>query len=157
MNFASLWTESASTMEKVIIAMALGGIISSLVMMYHKRVIGKYVRALLATDAKDAESAIRVDAIAGTKTPFARALRSPGNPLRRVVTVVDRDGARLKADELASARIYIADESRFAAEERYSAKNANWPVVAVGALLILAVAYACIRFIPEILSLKLFD
>ena len=53
--------------------------------------------------------------------------------------------------------IYVAEDRRFAAEERYSAKNATWPVVVVGALLILAAAYACIRFIPEILALKIFD
>ena len=163
MNISSLWTDTGSTLEKVVLAIAIGFVIASLIMLFHKRVIGRLVRELIKRGANTPETALTASELGFKPTsPAIRALKNPAGGLRTLISVVPdgsdgpSDGA-LKNDALSTARFYAPEEKRIRAEVRYDAKNTTIPIVIIGAIAFGIAAYLCIRYIPQLLELKLFD
>jgi len=160
MDFSTLWTETFSTLEKVIIALAIGVIVAGAMLIYNRRVTGKIVRRLIAEDALTPGTA-KTLAELGLRRGAASALRDPDGGMRRCVRVILADGTeaegRLKSADLADARFYVPEEEKYAAEVRYEAKNTAWPVLIVAIIAAAVVAYLCIKYIPQLLELKLFE
>ena len=161
MNFFSLWAETSSTLEKVILSLAIGFILAMFVMLIAKRNVGKVARELIKRGANSPETALTLKEMGikphGAATP---KLRDPRSLLRRSVKAApenegDSPDRPLRGGEALTARYYVPEEERIAAEVRFDAKNTTWPIAVLGVIAIGIVAYLCIKYIPEILKFRL--
>ena len=84
MNIPSLWQDVGSTLEKVVLAIALGFIAGAIVMLYNKRTVGRTVRELIKRGASTPETALTAAEL-GLK-PRA-SLKDPSSALRKFVRV----------------------------------------------------------------------
>lgn len=160
MNFTTLWTDTFSTLEKVILAIAIGILIAGIMLIYNRRVTARPIRALLKAEALTPGTA-KTAAELGLKPSAFRPVRDPYGGMRRSVRVILADGTeadgKLTAEDLGTARYYLPDDLKYAAEVRYDAKHTAWPVMIVVVIAVLIAAYLCIKYIPQLLDLKLFD
>ena len=163
MNVAALWEDTGTTLEKVVIGIAVGFVIAALIMLFHKRVIGRFVRELIKRGATDPGNAMTLEEL-GLKARLAAAseLKNPESALRKLVEIAPGEGGepagtrRLKTSELVNARFYVPEEKRIRAEVRYDAKNTTVPIVILCVIAFAAAAYLCIRYIPQLLEFRLF-
>ena len=114
MNIPSLWQDAGSTLEKVVLAIALGFIVGAIFMLYNKRAVGRTVRELIKRGASTPETALTAAEL-GQK-PRA-SLKNPSSALRKLVLAAPEkegdDPARaLTSSELGTARFYIPEELR---------------------------------------------
>lgn len=156
MDFTKLWTETGSTLEKVVLAIAIGAVIAGFIMLYNKRAAGKLPRELIKRGAHNESTALTLAEL-GLKPHSAgtTSLKNPDSGLRRYVEVVGRDGA-LTGEELAKARLYVPEDRKYAAEVRYDAKGTNVATAIVAVIAIGVAAYLCIKYIPQLLNFRLF-
>ena len=158
MYIPSLWAETGSTLEKVVLAIAIGFIAGSIIMLYNKRSVGKLVRAIIERGANSPATAVTLGDL-GVRP--RGSLRDPASPVRRLIDVApekegDPPNRRLTASEVSTARFYIPEENRVRAEIRYDAKNTTVPIVIIGIIAVGVTAYLCIRYIPVLLKFRPF-
>lgn len=153
MNFKLLWEDYDSSLEKVIICFLVGAVIALLMALYHKRAVGGFVRALLKRGCADETSALTLAELGYGKAVYLfSALKNPDSGLRRVVSLVGKEGTVTSA-ELKQLRFYVSEDDRYRAEVRYDTKNSNLFVVIISVAALALAAYLCIKYLPELLSL----
>ena len=162
MNVPSLWTDTGSTLEKVVLSIALGFMIAMFVILINKRGIGRIARKLIERGANTPESALTLEELGIRALGAGPALRDPGSLLRRSVRVApenadDSPERALKSGEVSTARFYVPEEDRIAAEVRFDARNTTLPIAIVGIIAIGIAAYLCIKYIPQLLEFRLFN
>lgn len=159
MNVQSLWQDAGSTLEKVVLAIALGFIAGAIIMLYNKRAVGKLVRELIKRGASSPATALTAAEL-GLK-PRA-SLKSPNSAIRKLVRAApakegDSPDRALSSAELARTRFYLPEDDRIRAELRYDAKNTTLPIVILTVIGVGVAAYLCIRYIPQLLEFRLFE
>ena len=153
MNFKLLWQDYNSSLEKVIICFLVGAVIALLMAYFNKRAVGGFVRALLKKGCADESTALTLSELGYGKAVYLySALKNPDSGLRRVVSIVDKDG-RITSEELKELRFYVAEDNRYRAEVRYDGKNNTLPIVIISAAVLAGVAYLCIKYLPKLLEL----
>lgn len=153
MNFETLWTEYNSSLEKVILSFLIGAVIASVMILYNKRAVGGFVRALLKKGAADETTAVTLAEAGYSRAAFIFAsLKNPDSVLRRVVSVTGSK-EKINSNELKNARFYISEDNRYKAESRYDGKNTSIPVLILTVIALTVVAYLCIKYIPQLIAL----
>lgn len=151
--FQPLWQDSGSSLSHVILSFLIGAVIASFMILYNKRAVGGFVRTLLKKGAASPDSALTLAECGYEKAYFLfSALKNPDSGLRRAVSVAGKEG-KLTSKELPELRFYIDEEDRYHAEARYDAKNTSIVIVILAVIALSVVAYLCIKYIPELLSM----
>lgn len=152
----------ASSLEIIIWSFFIGTLIGAVALYYQKRVIGSFVRALLADGASDPASARTLEELGYSKNRFVRHALRGGSVLRKMVWeaqdnfTTDAQGntysARTRKMDINTARFYIDESNRVKADLRYSNKGSDFLTLLIGVVVFAVAAYALLLFIPYIIS-----
>ncbi len=159
------------TLELIVWSICAGlmaGVIGSYI---SRRVIGAFPRRLIADGIHTPEAAVTVtDTGFGRDFWVKRALREGGS-LRKMVILANPDDFPPKEDSTArkrmfrllsmelpvrrklaweTARFYLPEEDRYAAEVKYEAKGTNIGGVILSVILIAAIGFAALYMIPQL-------
>lgn len=115
-----------------IIWMILAGIaLASIIVLYNKQVLGKFVRKLISIDATSPESAVSAEEMNVRINGFIRlAMRNNGT----LHGVVGETGSDTKA-------YFIFPEQLDRAKSKYRKENLSWILIIAGILLLLAAGF----------------
>ena len=164
------------SLELIVWSICSGLMIGAVFTYLNKRIIGGFVRALIAHDALAPEKARTVGETTGKKNRFLLSQLQTGKSLRRLVhcaneeemprrapsqnkaAAVFRRIFSLEAEEkiltdFDTARFYIPEDLRIRAELRYSEKGSTLPSLILSLLLLLAGGFAVLYLLPELFSL----
>ncbi len=157
--------EFAKNVYVIIICLFAGVVAAALISLYHKHVLGSFVRFLLESGAKDEGSAIRLDTTKYNGNVFVKAALKNGRTYSAVIRSVLPEGApdasRLKGKEkrmaekanLSSSSYYIPEELSFRADNIFSKKGTSVLSALFGILLFVIVAGVSIIIVPQIVEL----
>ncbi|MBR5516157.1 MAG: hypothetical protein IKU52_08145 [Clostridia bacterium] len=155
-NFTSLWSESNTTLTKVIWAFYIGIVIASFMMWYNRKIVGRAVRVLSKKGIFSIDNALTVKQAGIDSIFIKKALKKQYSSLRRVVyCTVDKP--KLNANDFENARFYIPEEQKYRAEIKYEGKNTSLLMVLITAVLMFISALLCIEYIPKLLDMFKFS
>ena len=153
----------ASSLEIIIWSFFIGILIGAVSLYYQKRVIGAFVRALLADGAAAPDNARTLEELGFGKNRFVRHALRNGSVLRKMIweaqdnIVTDEQGrtysARASRMDINTARFYIDESNRIKADLRYSAKGSDVLTLLIGVVVFAVAAYAMLLFIPYVIGL----
>ncbi len=152
MSFSSLWTDTGSSLEKVIWAIFIGIVIAAFVLWYQKNYLGRVARWLYKREIDSPEKSVTLAEMGLDSFFIRRELKNRYSALRKVVYCT-KEAERLKNEDFADARFYIPAEQRNRAYFKYRGNNTTLPVVIITVVLMFIMANLCIEYIPEILEL----
>lgn len=116
------YVETATTLLMLVGALSIGIFVASCIIVFQKKVLGRFIRRLLAAGAKDKESARSLADLGLDKSGFIKHELSHATVSRKLVSVVDKDGVVTDyAAELAAAFPEFAAESLAEGEGEASA------------------------------------
>jgi hypothetical protein len=156
--------EFAKNVYVIIICLFAGVVAAALVSLYHKHVLGSFIRFLLESGAKDEDSAIRLDSTKYNKNVFVLAAIRNGRTysavLRSVLPADAPDVSVLKGKQkrdaakanLSASSYYIPEELSFRAENIFSKKGTSVLSALFGILLFVIVAGVSIIIVPQIVE-----
>lgn len=112
------FTGTVTTLLMLVSGLCLGILFASFVIVFEKRVLGKFIRALLSRGANSPETALTLSDLGLEKSGFIKRELSRASVSRKLISVVDAEGmVTTYTDELAAAF------PEFAAAEGKSAKT----------------------------------
>ncbi len=152
MSFASLWTDTGSSLEKVIWAIFIGTVIAAFMIWYSKGFIGKVARSLANRKAHSPEDSWTLRELGLDNFFYRNALKSKYSALRKVVYATS-DKEKLSRNDFYEVKFYIPEEQKNRAYFKYRGNNTTLPVVFMVIVIMFIMAHLCIRYIPEILEL----
>ncbi|MBR4881940.1 MAG: hypothetical protein IKU19_08390 [Clostridia bacterium] len=152
MNITSLWTDTGSTLAKVIWAIYVGIVIASFMLWYSKGYIGKVARKLAEKNAHTEADAWTLRELGFDNIFMRNALKNKYSALRKVVyCTVDKE--KLKRDDFYTAKFYIPEEQKNRAHFKYKGNNNTLGMVLITAVVMFILANLCVAYIPEILEM----
>lgn len=160
------------TLNAFIVAIALGFIIASGVMMYKRRVLGKLVRALAKAEAKDAESARSLSEL-GLSGSFAIKFSLKHGSLGKLLRSAEKDAHDEKMRALISGegkknkgekikpyaavpekdRYYISEEEKDKMTSLFREGGSSVLSFALTVVLTVAAAAVMIKLVPYLISM----
>lgn len=163
-----------ATIGRFFIGIFIGLFIASFLMIFYRRVLGKFVRFLLEKEVLSAEKAVRL-AETGFVTNFAiRAALRSGRALRTVVRCREEDEylatlgehvANASANpykskkkhkdfrvDLDAYHFYIPEEKKYQADVRFSKKGTSWGALATLLIVLIFTFFAIMLLLPGFLS-----
>lgn len=155
----------AKNVYVIIICLFIGVVAAALISLYHKHVLGSFVRFLLNSGAKDEESAIRLDSTKYDKNFFVRSAIRNGstyaNVLRSVPPADTADPASLTRKQrraaekkrLSETGFYIPEDLAFRADNIFSKRGTSVGSAIFGILLFVIVTIVCLLIVPQIVEL----
>lgn len=104
-NYENLnFTGTVTTLLMLVGGICLGVLLASFIIVFEKRVVGKFIRALLAKGAQTPETACSLADLGLAESGFIKRELSRASVSRKLVSVVDKEGGvSTYADELALA------------------------------------------------------
>ena len=112
------FTGTVTTLLMLVSGLCLGILLASFVIVFEKRVVGKFIRALLSRGANSPETALTLSDLGLEKSGFIKRELTRASVSRKLISVVDAEGnVTTYTDELAAAF------PEFAAAEGKSAKT----------------------------------
>ena len=180
-NFA-ISGRSGVTLRNIILAVALGIILATLMTLYTRRGLGGFVRSLIAAEATSPERAKTLMELGYFRSVMIRRELAKGSALRMVVrspeqeafelgTGSDTEAGETQADgagqgsvakrarplifrhDFLTSRFYIPEDLRARAEIRFDAKGSGWlPTVITIAVTVIAAAAMC-WFLPDLIQM----
>ena len=118
------FTGTATTLLMIVGGICLGVLLASFIIVFEKRVVGKFIRALLAREAKDAETALSLSDLSLEKNGFIKRELSRASVSRKLISVVHADGTVTSfEDELA----LVFSEEKAAPDTAEAAENGLLP------------------------------
>lgn len=132
---------------------------------YHRRIVGDLVRAILAKEAFDTDSAVTLSDIGydtGIKNKMALYILKKGSSVRKIVNVVYEEKApvRKNEDELfvkapkadTRQKYFIPIEKRVMVEVKYDGKGTSMTTVLITVAVFFAVALTAVSILPWVLK-----
>ncbi len=179
-NF-SMGAGTANTVQTIIFAVAIGFIIAAFMAVYTRTVLGNFVRALLKSEAKDAESAKDLSSLGFFRSAAIRRELDRGVTLRKVVKCVQEEELRAAKEptdgegesevkatpvggktlleeprfrpDFTTARYYIPEDLRYRAEIRFEKKGSGWGLMVGTVLISILIAGLICFLLPDIIQL----
>lgn len=152
MSFTSIWTDTTTTLEKVIWAVFIGVVIASVMLWYSKGFIGRVARRLLKKEIYTPEKSQTLRELGYDNFFIRMALKNKYSALRKVVyCTVDKE--KLKRDDFYAAKFYIPEEQKDRAYFKYRGNNTTLGVVIIVIIIMFIMAKLCLKYIPELLEL----
>lgn len=176
-NYKNLKFSSTSfvSFKVVLTGIFFGVILASLNMLYNRRLLGDFVRAVTAAGADSPEKAMTLSELGYSKNPFVRYSLTRGYTLRRTVRCVESE-QRLREEEkeldaskdtrkkrvltvmdirpdAKTAHFYIPSDEIFTAEEKFDKKGTNWFTFILTVIIMTVLMAAVVHFLPDMLRL----
>lgn len=151
MEFSSLWTDTGSSLEKVIWALFIGISLAAILLWYQKGYIGRLSRYLYSKEIDDKEKALTAKEMDFKGFFFRRELSNKYSALRKVVYCTN-DAEKIKKNEFDEARFYLPKETRDRAYFKYRGRNTTIAVVISGIFVMFIAANLCIKYIPSVID-----
>lgn len=142
-------------------SLTVGFILAGILIIYHKRIIGKLVRKLLAEGANSPEKAKTLRELNLHKNIFIRmSLKSETSALSKLVFEAEDDvkfdekfhviPTERKKRDLETARFYIPMEITYRAQIRYEKKNTGILELIFLIVIFVALAVIIVSFFPKV-------
>ena len=159
------YPEYAKSAQVIIVCMFIGVVAAALVSLYHKHVLGSFVRFLLESGAKDESSAIKLNTTKYDKNFFVRAAINNGRTYSAVLRSVLPEGApdlskmtekekrKIKRSLLSDSGYYIPEELTFRADNMFSKKGTSVVSALLGVLIFVIVAAISLMVVPSIVDM----
>ncbi len=175
----NMGADAMAMVRNIVFGLLVGVIIASLFIVIDKRILGEFVRKLLAEDCTSAEKAKRLSELDfATKYAIRNGVRR-GNTLRSVVRCREEEEYNAKISEQRKKyeerraedkslppfkevpysvnpdedHFYIPEEKKYSAEMRFEKKGTTWLGFAMVIVIAVIVFVILIFAIPEILKL----
>ena len=140
--------EAAASMATTIIyALCIGIFIAALYAAYQRGVVGKPVRALLATEALSPEQAKTLAELGLDKNPFILFEIDRNTMLGRFIKRVEPQ------DDGELPRYYIPEELKYDADVRFEAKGNGVAALVITAIVSVVLAFALNALLPGFLTI----
>lgn len=146
----------------IIWAIYIGFMLAMILSYYQKKVIGSFVRSVIAQGAIDAENARSLEELGYHNKPLIRRELSKYSALRKMVWEIDdnyrigEDGtpycAREKALDINLGKFYIPEERRIQAQLRYDDKGTDIFALIISAAVLFAAAVVACIWLPGIIA-----
>lgn len=151
-GFSSLWSDTGSSLEKVVWSFFIGIVIAALLLWYNRRVIGAVVRALNYKKVHTPEEAKTLDELGLNNFFIRNALKKSDSVLRKSV-YTDCEKEKLKTEDFKTVKFYIPKELRNQTHFKYRSKNTSLPIIIIFVIVMFAVAVLAIELIPKLLDM----
>ena len=180
-NF-NLGAGASSMAQTIILSVAIGFMVAAVMAVYTRTVLGNFVRALLKSEAKDAQSAKDLSSLGFFRSAAIRRELSRGVTLRKVVKCVQEEEllgnkeenpagegeeienptpATSKAPssevlfkpDFTTARYYIPEDLRYHAELRFEKKGSGWGPMLITIVASIVIAALLSYLLPDILQM----
>ena len=175
--------ESFVSIKFLIIGMSLGIVAASVSAIYNRRVLGRFIRAIIKADATSPEKAKTLAELGFEKNAFVISSLRSGCTLKNSTSCVEYDeflreaeekAAEEKGDEaeagdskkkryklsdrdfivdVSSAHFYIPEEKKYSMEIKFEEKGTNILTFILSLVFAAAFAIASVIFLPDILQL----
>jgi len=163
-NFAISGT-SGATLRNMILAVAAGIILASLMTLYNRRGLGGFVRRLIAEKADSPENAKTLMELGYFRSTMIRRELARGTALRMVVRSPEKEAFENRETktpkkgiepaykhDFMTARFYIPEDLRARAEVRFDLKGSGWlPTLITIAVTVVAASLMC-WFLPDLIQ-----
>ena len=125
-NYENLnYTNTATTLLMLVGGLAVGILIACFIAVFERRVVGRFVRGILAKKAHDPEHAVTLAELGLENNAFVKREMSRISVSRKLVSIVDADGTvRDYESELMAAFPEFADEVAADRGGEFAAKTA---------------------------------
>lgn len=162
---AESYPDMVKSVPVIIICMFIGVVAAAAVSLYHKHVLGSFIRFLRASGACDESTAIQLCRTKFDKNVFVRSAIRNGRTYACVLRTVLPEGAadpdKLPAKERRAAKklllsqsgYYIPEELSFRADNVFSKSGTTVFSALFGILLFLLVAVVALIVVPDIVEL----
>ena len=157
--------EYAKSVPVIVICIFIGVVAAAVVSLYHKHVLGSFIRFLRSSGACDENTAIQLDKTKFKNNIFVKTAINNGRTyacvLRSVLPEGAPDPAKLPAKErrrakkllLVQSGYYIPEELSFRADNIFSKRGTSVFSALFGILLFLMVAAVSLIIVPDIVEL----
>lgn len=158
-------TEYPKNLTVIIICLFIGVVVAAAVSLYHKYVLGSFVRFLRSSGAHDEETAIRLDKTKFEKNVFVRAAIINGRTYAAVLRSVlpkdipapeslsEKDRKKIRQKIVSESGYYIPEELSFRADNVFSKSGTSVFSVLFGILLFMIVAAVSLLIVPGLVEL----
>lgn len=155
----------AKNVYVIIICLFIGVVVAALISLYHKHVLGSFVRFLLESGAKDEETAVKLKTTKFDKNVFVRSAIKNGRTYSSVLRSSPPDGAadvtalrgrerrRMIEERLSETSFYIPEELSFRADNVFSKRGTSVGSAIFGILIFVVVTAVCLLFVPAIVEM----
>ncbi|MBO4422596.1 MAG: hypothetical protein J5879_04110 [Clostridia bacterium] len=148
----------AKNVRYIIVFMFIGVVLAAAVSLYHKHVLGSFIRFLVNSGASDEETAIRFDTTRFRNNLFVRAAIRNGRTYSSVLRSVSPEeagdgGKRSASKQLFATRFYIPEELTFRAENIFSKKGTTVVSAIFSILLFLLITAVSLVVVPGIVDM----
>ena len=151
-GFSSLWTDTVTTLDKVVWSVFIGVVIAALLLWYNRRVVGAVVRVLNRDNIHSPEKAKTLGEI-GLNNIFIRtALKKSDSVLRKSV-YTECEKPVLTREDFDSVKFYIPKELRNKSHYKYLSNNTTLPIIIIFIAVMFVVALLCIKYIPKLMEM----
>ena len=100
------FTHTATTLLMIVGGICLGVLLASFIVVFERRVVGRFIRTLLSKGAKDAQTALTLSDLGLEKNGFIKRELSRASVSRKMISVVRGDGSVSSyQDELAASLV----------------------------------------------------
>ena len=153
------------TLKTLVWVVFFGVTFGSFYAYYQRSLLGNILRALIAHEAQDEESAKTLDEIGygkGVKNTFAKFALRKGAGLRKTVCAVYEEKAAEKKhpDQLFAKtpkseneqKYYVPEEKRIVAEVRYDGEGTNLKTLIIAIAALLAATILIVSFLPWLIN-----
>lgn len=158
--------EYATSITNIVVSMFIGVALAAFMLLYHKYVLGSFIRHLLKSKALTPESGIRLDETVFAKRPLILMAISGGQRFRNILRYTEpeeqytlpkepkeRDFRRAKRTALLTRRYYIPYELTFRADNLYNKRGTNLFAAILTVILFAVLSAAMLVVIPDLLTM----
>lgn len=150
MQLSSLFNYQGMTLEIVIWSLFIGIIIGAFAIWYSRRLLGVLVRALLASNANNVETAKSFTDL-GIKSNLAYKIALRKNSMyRKVVHIADDD---IPKSSINNMKFFIPDEVNFRADSMYNPKGTTLLGAFVAIFAFFIMALLAFIVIPDLIDM----
>ena len=155
----------AKSVTVIIICLFIGVVVAAAISLYHKYVLGSFIRFLRSSGACDENTAIRLDTTKFCNNVFVKTAikngRTYAGVLRSVLPKGAPDTEKMSAKDkrraekllLTQSGYYIPEELSFRADNIFSKRGTSVFSALFGILLFLIVAAVSLLIVPDIVQL----
>ena len=153
------YPEFSQSVPIIVLSMFLGAVLAALISLYHKKVLGAFVKFLIDSGADSEENAIRLDATSFSKNVFVRGAIRRGIVYKRVLSSVAPEGVtpgkslREKREFVLQSSYYIPEDLKFRAENLFLKRGTTVLSAVIGLLLCLIIAAVSLFVIPNLVQM----
>ena len=169
---------SGSGLRSIIFGILIGFFVACCMTVFDRRVLGDFVRHVLANDCLSKEKAMTLEELGYLRNTIIRSSLKNGVSLRRVIKCVEEEdfrreialrreaflaenaenkGARFKEPKFrvdpSTMHFYIPEELKYVADVKFEKKGANFVTLLLATLLFFALAAVAFFVVPDLLQM----